>query len=285
VARTTFDAVARALIAFDIVDRNHDSTLDTREVGALLWLTTGRKPTPERVAFEMQSIDTDGTHSVSRLEWLRYMSVPALLSDGDSRTVRFDSNVKAMFDKYDVDGSGAMNVSEFRALVIDTLKRELGSHLTEHGSLVLASIADGAAAELHRAIDVNNDKRIQWDELRGHLDLIWHKQREVLSWFFEFQANKAARIFSFSTTPGAVVLLESELTAMLQNSLTPAIKYHIIDSERARTLVADAKRRILQLADTNGDGKLDIAEVGSKLEAILAVEKEMIRSVGGRKWE
>jgi Ca2+-binding EF-hand superfamily protein len=76
--RSHFEATARALIAFDVVDKNHSGHLPLRDLQTLLWLTQGSEPsqallTQQTDCFEALCLNK----SISRLQFARQACIDA----------------------------------------------------------------------------------------------------------------------------------------------------------------------------------------------------------------
>ena len=52
---------------------NGDNELDTTEVKTLLWLIEGEEPTDTRVEHDVGMIDNDGSGTIDKLEWIKYL--------------------------------------------------------------------------------------------------------------------------------------------------------------------------------------------------------------------
>lgn len=62
--------------AFSANDINNDNELDVVEIKLMMWLMEGKRPINQRVEREITIIDTDGSGTVDRIEWLTYVCAP-----------------------------------------------------------------------------------------------------------------------------------------------------------------------------------------------------------------
>ena len=76
VAHEEFMRVMKVWSTFTANDINNDNELDVTEIQMMMWLLEGAKPINARVVREIGIIDTDGSGSVDRIEWMSYVCAP-----------------------------------------------------------------------------------------------------------------------------------------------------------------------------------------------------------------
>lgn len=95
--------VMRPWASFSATDINNDNELDAQELKTLIWLVDGIEPTEARVQRDLRLIDSDGSGTIDRLEYIKHL----LFTDGASTGKdHFDYNLKNTFDNFDKDKDG-----------------------------------------------------------------------------------------------------------------------------------------------------------------------------------
>jgi hypothetical protein len=80
VNKEIFIEISKAWAAFSATDINYDNILSKKELKYLLYCYESFKeedtfPSPQRVEYEWKHIDKDRSKSISRREWLEYLSI------------------------------------------------------------------------------------------------------------------------------------------------------------------------------------------------------------------
>ena len=71
-----FIKIMKVWSTFSANDINNDNELDVVEIKMMMWLMEGTKPINQRVQREISIIDTDGSGTIDRIEWLTYVCAP-----------------------------------------------------------------------------------------------------------------------------------------------------------------------------------------------------------------
>jgi Ca2+-binding EF-hand superfamily protein len=69
----------------------------------------------------MKAMDEDGSGTIDRLEWIRYLAC----SDSESGDEKFDFNLKKLFDQFDIDKDGLINFEELKNLLYEKFAKEI----------------------------------------------------------------------------------------------------------------------------------------------------------------
>jgi len=108
ISEEDFEAILSPMAVFSAADINNSNSLDIRDLKILLWLFEGSEPTPLRVQAEMAVIDADGSGTLDRMEFIKY-----LVSGGVHGEEFFDYELKRKFESHDSDKNGMISLSEF----------------------------------------------------------------------------------------------------------------------------------------------------------------------------
>uniref|UniRef100_A0AAF5RUV2 EF-hand domain-containing protein n=1 Tax=Wuchereria bancrofti TaxID=6293 RepID=A0AAF5RUV2_WUCBA len=125
---------------FDQLDINQDGRLSRNEI-AVLWKIINVEPTRVELDFIFQEMDPNKTGSISKEDFIRYMSTPPAHHTTLTELERY-------FRLYDNDGDGAITIDQVLKILEETIKvtnREL-------------------IEEKFQLIDTNHDGRISFDE-------------------------------------------------------------------------------------------------------------------------
>jgi len=94
---------------FSANDINNDNELDINEIKTLFWLFDGAKPSIAKIDRETKIMDADGSGTVDRLEWLKYLCSGG--SDGSGKDY-YDFRLREMFDRADKKKLGSLQFKE-----------------------------------------------------------------------------------------------------------------------------------------------------------------------------
>ncbi|KAL4002453.1 EF hand family protein [Acanthocheilonema viteae] len=125
---------------FDQLDIDQDGRLSRNEI-AMLWKIINVEPTRIELDCIFQEMDPNKTGSISKEDFIRYMSTPP-----EHRTSI--TELERYFRLYDSDGDGAITIDQVLKILEETIK------LTDR-ELVEAKF---------QLTDTNNDGRISFDE-------------------------------------------------------------------------------------------------------------------------
>ena len=73
-------------------------------------------PSDYRLTEEMKLLDKDESGEVDRSEWMKH-----LCSADSTGKMIFRANLKAQFEKYDIDNTGALNYQELQGLLKESI--------------------------------------------------------------------------------------------------------------------------------------------------------------------
>jgi Ca2+-binding EF-hand superfamily protein len=114
----------------------------------------------------MKIIDEDGSGEIDRLEWMMYLVTP----DPDSGLAVFDLNLRELFNRYDRNKDGAINVQELVQLLIEDqsnltvrLDTESKENLNQNYMLELA---ESCMTILKNKNNIAPDERVEWSEFK-----------------------------------------------------------------------------------------------------------------------
>eukprot|EP01083_Nonionella_stella_P071351 191605_1 len=263
-----FRSMASGLIAFDIVDKQHDNELETAEMRSLFWLIEGVEPFKTRLEMEMQQIDTDKSGTVSRLEWMKYIHVPDRF---------FADNLKQQFDACDSDHSGTLRVNELRLMVSHFFCSYCPEKISENGRATLESFSLGMTEELMSLLDADMDKNISWIEVKEHLPLACRRLHEVLMWVHEYETNHVAQLLHFDVD-GNNTIDESEVRDCFMESLRFLVDSGRVRRSKARKLAVQYAEKAMRAIDQDASGELDMTELNSNIHRLVEMQQEMLRA-------
>lgn len=160
--------VVNALAAYRSVDINQDNSCNVAELHQLIWLYEGEEPNEFRLRQTLAEIDTDGNGEISIVEWMAY------LCSGDVKKGKkqvFRGQLKALFRKYDKDGSDSLSKEEIRLLIKETLKEYFLKAASNKDKLhQLEEITHGTTEKIIERLDLDGSQAIQWKEFRRFMD-------------------------------------------------------------------------------------------------------------------
>jgi Ca2+-binding EF-hand superfamily protein len=76
ISRADYECIVTPWASFSATDINDDNELDITELKTLLWLYDKKEPSGLRVQKEMKVIDADGSGTIDRLEFIKYLVSP-----------------------------------------------------------------------------------------------------------------------------------------------------------------------------------------------------------------
>lgn len=170
ISRKVYDNVMKAWSAFSSADIDNSNSLSSHEMAGLLWVYEGQEPTEVRVSNEIQTMDKDRSGEINREEW-----ISNLCSEEKNGKAVFRSNLRTLFEKYDMDNSGSLNLEEIKALVRESfkeyLKRTTDKALKAHLDHMIDTLADEVLAGLDREGSTN----VSWDEFKNYMEVSMNK--------------------------------------------------------------------------------------------------------------
>ena len=113
--------------AFSANDINNDNELDANEVKQLFWLFDSKKPSRDKILRETLIMDTDGSGTIDRLEWMAYLCSSAFNKSGKGSKDYYDFELRAAFEAVDTDKDGVIRLPD----LIEFLKKQCESSLTK----------------------------------------------------------------------------------------------------------------------------------------------------------
>jgi Ca2+-binding EF-hand superfamily protein len=108
-SRSDYETIVTPWASFSATDVNDDNELDISELKTLLWLNYGKEPSNLKLQSEMKLIDSDGSGTIDRLEFIKYLVSP----DSECGAEYFDFELRKAFDRIDIDGDGRISNAEF----------------------------------------------------------------------------------------------------------------------------------------------------------------------------
>ena len=112
VSEPDFERVAVAWSAFTANDINNDGELDMREIQKLIWLVTNKRPSKAILDREMRIMDEDRSGTISRVEWVSYLSAPVIHENHIGNNQYYDFELRDLFEQIDVDNDGSIDFNE-----------------------------------------------------------------------------------------------------------------------------------------------------------------------------
>lgn len=103
VSETEYFGVMKLWASFSATDINNDNQLDSGELKTLIWLVEEKEPSEKRVQRDLKLIDSDGSGTIDRLEYISFLSSPA---DANGGREHLDFQLKSRFDTHDRDKDG-----------------------------------------------------------------------------------------------------------------------------------------------------------------------------------
>ena len=107
IEKSHFDKVFQVWSSFSVSDIDYDGELDVEEIRMMWWLIEGRCPDKAKLEREISHIDTDGSGTIDRIEWLSYICAPpepGQTSLGNKNYYDFD--MRTHFENSDESGDG-----------------------------------------------------------------------------------------------------------------------------------------------------------------------------------
>lgn len=123
VAEPNFERVSVAWSAFTANDINNDGELDVREIQKLIWLVTDKKPSKAIMDREMNIMDDDRSGTISRVEWVSYLSAPVIHENHIGNNEYYDFELRDLFEQIDADNDGSIDFEE----LCQYIKSDLGA--------------------------------------------------------------------------------------------------------------------------------------------------------------
>lgn len=123
----------------------------------------------------MIEIDKDRTETIDRIEWMKHFC------QIDTRTGHqvFRSNLKSMFEKYDVDHSGTLAIKEIKMMLRDTFSEFMTKIEDEQNKFNFGLIIDELAFEIVDDLNKDNDYTLNWDEFKMFMDKSMEKVNKL----------------------------------------------------------------------------------------------------------
>lgn len=176
ISRKTYENVMKAWAAFSSADVDNTNSLITHEMGGLLWVYEGQEPNEVRVSNEIQTIDKDRSGEISRYEWVKNLCS----ADKNGKTV-FRANLRTLFEKYDMDNSGSLNIDEIKALVKESFKEYLKRTDDKALKAHLDHMTDTLADEVLKGLDKGGNNNVNWDEFKDYMEVSMNKFNKLKS--------------------------------------------------------------------------------------------------------
>jgi len=138
----TEDEVAELRDAFELFDRDGDSSITAKELG-FFWRALGQSPTEEQLQDMIRQVDMDRNGALDFAEFLELMA-----SKMETALAESESELVEAFKAFDRDGSGFISAAELRHVMTN-----LGEKLT-----------DDEVDSMVRECDVDGDGSINYEE-------------------------------------------------------------------------------------------------------------------------
>jgi len=174
ISKKIYDNVMRAWSAFSASDVNGDNSIVTHELHPLLWIYEDQEPSDARVLNEMQEIDKDASGFIDRYEWVSNFCGP----DKNGKTI-FRTSLKALFERHDVDNSGALCVTELRTLVGEAFKDYVRRAKDQEVKQHLENMIDSLTREVFAELDEGDDRQIKWLEFQNYMEISLKKYENL----------------------------------------------------------------------------------------------------------
>lgn len=283
VSRFAFEALAKGLIAFDIMDVAINGFVYLVDLAILVHIKNGKEPDCDLLASAAAKM---GEHNndddiITRLEWIKFCALPKELGEGYYE--KFSDTVKELFDKHDVDKSGLLDLPEFSNVLYDSLVSVTPGSVKDmmekedSKKSFLRSMAESLAIEIFDRCGVSKRAALEWLKLKSTLGYLWDRKNEVMRWMYDHQTDHFARILAFDKDKNGLDLEEMEV--IMFKGLAPSIKYQIITAEEARSLARVTAEKIIEKLDKDGDQLIAASELEKALETCVLMEREMMDKV------
>ena len=112
ITQNEFMHIMRFWSSFTANDINFDNELDSREIKMLIWLLNNEKPSKALIEREVRIMDTDGSGTIDRIEWVSYLAAPSASMYHIGNADHYDFHMRELFDEMASNGKGAINRSE-----------------------------------------------------------------------------------------------------------------------------------------------------------------------------
>lgn len=155
VSEAEYMNVMRPWASFSATDINNDNELDADELKTLIWLVDEVEPSEVRVQRDLKLIDSDGSGTIDRLEYIAYLATP----DHGSGKEKLDFGLKEKFDFFDADKDGSLNFDELLELIKEEFEEELKGR-SEEQLLIIMKVINSLTREIMIELDVRKDKSI-----------------------------------------------------------------------------------------------------------------------------
>lgn len=285
-----FEALARGMIAFDIVDRSNNNYVHQIDLVVLLevkcWVPSDIETLNKAVGVMNKHNNDDDM--LTRLEWINFCAPPRELGD-KGYYEQFGQRVQELFSKHDVDKSGDLIASELAEVLFESLMsvcpKSMLTMLDEakneqerkDGKGVmrkkLVEMANSLADEL-----LGDATSMQWLALKLKLEWLWNKKVKIMQWLYRYQSDHVGRILGFDND-GSNTLDMDELRSYLLTALAHFTKYHILTQEEAVKLAHKTAAKIAGHIDKDGDGQINKDELDKQKEVFIELEAAMLDEV------
>lgn len=292
VSRFAFEALAKGLCAFDVLDVVGNNFVYLVDLHLLVHIKDGKQPDPDllmEASKRMGDFNNDDD-VISRLEWITFCALPKELGDGYYDT--FSNMIKTLFDNRDLDKSGQLDLEEFRMVLYDGLVSVTPASVKEavakNGKVnadqakkmdnFLVSMASSLANEIFDLVGVSKRASLEWLKIKTHLSHIWERKNEVMRWLYDHQTDHFARMFAFDTDKSGRLDLK-EIQVIMFKTLSPSIQYKIISEQEAMEVARQTANEILDALDADGDNHITPQELEKALATCLDLERNMLNRV------
>lgn len=170
ICKKPYEHVMKAWSAFSAADVNNDNSIVHHELHQLLWVYEGQEPSEIRVVNEMKEMDKDKSGYIDRYEWINAFCQV----DKNGKNV-FRASLKELFEKYDVDNSGCLNLKELKMLTKEACKNFTRRAKDEETKVLLAEMIENLAEDILRDLDTQGGDSISWSEFRTYMEIAMDK--------------------------------------------------------------------------------------------------------------
>jgi len=144
------------------VDINNSLTLEENEIYTLIWTLDGIEPTPQRVMKAIKSMDLNHDGIIQFREWLLYLSVPY----SEKGFTLINREIRHLFLQFDIDHSGAVDISEFNNMFHFLFKDEINKIPLKNKDKVEKVIED-IIKSMFAQFNINESDSLEWDQFKN----------------------------------------------------------------------------------------------------------------------